>query len=388
MVQRSVVCAALALVFTAVTAPLLAWGDDRPIVLGAVFNINGPQSVLDVPGQQGAALATARINRTGGVAGKPLSLRAIDGDSNPRVLDKTVAQALQGDKGAEILALFGLADTDNARAAGTAAEQAGRVFLTSGATSPRLPAELPNIFLACFGDNVQAAAAAEWAFGAQGLRTVHVLVDESQTYPRLLQKYFVDRFTGLGGTVVATNPVEPSDQSPSVPDVGEVDFVFLSVETAEDAMRLVPLLRDGGYKGPILGGDGYDASEVWAAHPNASDIFFTTHVWLGPENTRPATTAFLTAWNAAHPDTKPTAFAALAYDAVGLLAAAIGAVGADDPGRISAGLEGLSGYRGATGEISFAGESRIPLKPVAIVEVANGELRFIENRTPQVVPSP
>ncbi|MEZ4678407.1 MAG: hypothetical protein R2932_29740 [Caldilineaceae bacterium] len=45
-----------------------------------------------------------------------------------------------------------------------AAAAAQRLFLTSGATSPQLPAQVPDyLYLACFGDNVQAAAAAEWA---------------------------------------------------------------------------------------------------------------------------------------------------------------------------------------------------------------------------------
>jgi branched-chain amino acid transport system substrate-binding protein len=51
-------------------------------------------------------------------------------------------------------AFFGLSDTDPAQAAGHAACAAGKVFITSGASSPRLPSEAcPRVFLACFDDS-------------------------------------------------------------------------------------------------------------------------------------------------------------------------------------------------------------------------------------------
>jgi hypothetical protein len=66
---------------------------------------------------------------------------------------------------------------------GSRGPEADRVFLTSGATSPKLPGQVPEfLFLARFGDNVQAAAGAEWAYRQLGERTALVLHDPDQTY--------------------------------------------------------------------------------------------------------------------------------------------------------------------------------------------------------------
>jgi branched-chain amino acid transport system substrate-binding protein len=63
-----------------------------------------------------------------------------------------------------------------ALAAARVAAVSHRVFLTSGATSPELPGAVPGfLFLACFGDNAQASAAAEWACQDRSARTVSIL---------------------------------------------------------------------------------------------------------------------------------------------------------------------------------------------------------------------
>ena len=97
-------------------------------------------------------------------------------------------------------AITGLSDTNMVLAAAPITEKARMVFLTSGATSPRVPIEFPNYyFMACFGDNTQAAAGAEYALSALGARTVYLLFDETTDYTVLLAKYFKERYLQLGG---------------------------------------------------------------------------------------------------------------------------------------------------------------------------------------------
>jgi branched-chain amino acid transport system substrate-binding protein len=87
-------------------------------------------------------------------------------------------------------------------AAAPVAARSRRLFLTSGATSPLLPQQVPDyLYLARFSDNVQAAAAAETAWDELDARTAAVLYAADNTYTDLLQGYFRDRLTGLGGTV-------------------------------------------------------------------------------------------------------------------------------------------------------------------------------------------
>ncbi len=359
----------------------------QPIAIGAVYNLSGAQAVLDVPSSNGSMLAVSQINAKGGVLDGKLSLVPIDGRSDPAVLAAATSSALSSNP--NMAAFVGLSDTDQVLAAAPLAAAVKRVFLSSGATSPDLPRQIPEfLFLACFGDNVQAAAAAEWAYGDLGARSAAILYDPSLTYTDLLQGYFADRFASLGGTVATSAAFDPRATPLQVPPTGDVDIVFLGVQTADDAARVVPLLRAAGYSGPIVGGDGYDAEAVWAAAPEIADVYFTTHVYLGADNQSATVAAFVSAYASAYPGQDPGAFAALGYDAIGLLEAAMERAGDTTPAAIEAGLTGLHDYAGVTGTISFPGESRIPTKSVTIIRVAGGEQHFVANVLPEVVPNP
>ncbi len=132
----------------------------------------------------------------------------------------------------------------------------------------------------------------------------------------------MNRFTELGGEISNARSVDPQASQADVPDLGDSDLVYLSLETAEDAVRWIPQIRQAGYEGPILGGDGYDASSVWAEHADIANVFFTTHVYLGADSSNPRVSAFLAAYSTAYPGDPVSAFAALGYDAVGLIATA------------------------------------------------------------------
>lgn len=360
---------------------------DRPVFLASVYNTSGFQAVLDVPSSEGSALAVTSINASGGVLGEELQVLQVTGSSDPDALAEATDDLL--DDNTRVLALFGLSDTDMVLAVAPVADDHDLLFLTSGATSPKLPAQAGgDLYLAAFGDNVQAAAGAEWAFEDLGARDALILYDPDETYTDLLQGYFSARFTALGGTVTDAVAIDPRTEPITLPTIGDVDLVYLAVQTAEDAARVIPLLRAAGYTGPVLGGDGYDAESTWAGASDIADVYFTTHVYLGDDSPNPRVIAFLSAWNAAHPGVAPSAFAALGYDAVHLLAAAIERSKAATVAGVKAGLAGLDGFDGVTGTISFVGTSRVPTKSVTILRVADGAQLFVAEITPQQVPDP
>src|SRR5262249_47823907 len=137
---------------------LSACGSDdqpTPVTLGAVFNLSGGQEPLGQPSWNGARLAAAQINAAGGLLGRPLSLLIADGRTAPPALAAASTRLLDRNVGA----LFGLSDTDAVLAAAPPAAARQTLFLTSGATSPQLPEQVPTyLYLACFADNDQAAA--------------------------------------------------------------------------------------------------------------------------------------------------------------------------------------------------------------------------------------
>ena len=118
---------------------------------------------------------------------------AYDGKSDAATIGNAATQLAKTDK---VVAMFGFSDSDMAMAAAPTAAKAGIVFVTSGATSPKLPDQVPDyLYLACFGDNVQAAAGAEYAVNTLKAKSVYLLIDKGMEYTLLLGKYFKERFT-------------------------------------------------------------------------------------------------------------------------------------------------------------------------------------------------
>lgn len=357
-----------------------------PVILGAVYNTTGRQAVLDQPSEMGARLAVKETNAEGGVLGRPVALATVDGESRPETV-ATRTTALTVDH-PSVAALLGLSDSDMALAAGRAAAGAGRLFLTSGATSPKLPAEVPEfLFLACFGDNVQAAAAAEWAYRSLGARTAAVVFNSERTYTRLLHGYFQARFEELGGRIVSVTSYRPGAMQDVAAGVKTADMVFLSSEETGEAVEGVTRFRAAGIAVPVLGGDGYDTPKLWAERPELGEVYYTTHAYLADDNPDPAVQAFLLGFEAEY-GKRPDGFAALGYDAARLLVDAVGRAGSDDPEAVRASLAATDGFRGVTGTIGFAGGSRIPRKSVALLSVSGGTVALVSEVMPERVPAP
>jgi branched-chain amino acid transport system substrate-binding protein len=359
----------------------------EPIVLGAIYSLSGGQAALDVPSSRGARLAVDEINRAGGVLGRPVQLVAGDAGSAPGPAADSSAEILNRHPSAT--ALLGLSDTDLVLAAAPVAAAKGRLFLTSGATSPKLPAQIPGyLFLACFGDNVQAAAGAEWAYDKLSARTVSVLFNSESTYAQLLQGYFRSRFEELGGRVLSIASYTPGkDLGPPISRLQTADLIYLAA-TPDEVLDVVMALRASGHHAPILGGDGFDAADLWQAHPEISNVFFTTHAYLGEDNDNPKIVAFRRAYTRAYPDAIPDAFAALGYDAARLLITAIRHAASTDPEEVRNALASIREFDGVTGQLGYPADSRIPLKAVTLLGVEGGGYRLVQQLVPAKTPAP
>jgi branched-chain amino acid transport system substrate-binding protein len=357
------------------------------IRLGAVYSTTGDLAPLGIPSLEGAKTAVRQINAAGGIGGEKVSLTILPTPSSARVASKDVRNAVAKDP--SIDAFFGLSDTDLARAAGNAACSREKVFVTSGATSPRLPAQSgPRVFLACFGDNAQAAVAAEWLAKTRGAKKVALLYDNSETYPKLLHTYFSEAFRHHGGEIIGTLSFVGGTE-PKIPAyLLNADAVYLASETALEAKPIIKALRSAGFKGPIVGGDGYDAPNAWANTPLADDVWYTTHAF--PAHTQGAasmttTASFSTAYAAAT-GMPANAFSGLGRDTALLLATAVHKAHAENKPLLSV-INATSGFPGVTGSISYKDGSRVPVKPVALVSARNAQAQPIQI-TPSWVPKP
>lgn len=381
-------------VFTVVAALLLSGlmsvvHAQDTIKIGGGFDLSGTESSLDLPASNGAQLAIKEINAAGGVLGKQLEFVLRDSKYQ---MDTTAVIAKQFVEEDKVAAVIGFTDSDSVLAAGPIIQDAGIPFLTAGATSPKLPDQVGDMmFLACFGDNVQAAAGAEYAFKNFG-KTAYLLSDMGVEYTTLLGQYFKARYTEMGGTIVLEDTYEDSatDFSAQITKLKALatqpDFYYIAA-MPYNVGPVVKQLREAGLTGPVVGGDGYDTPDlVSVAGESANDVYFTTHALMDKDNGTDGIKKFIAAYNAEYGHDPENAFAALGYDSAYLLADAIKRAGSTDPKAIQAALLDTKDFPGITGSITFANGSHVPQKGVTLIKVMDQKLTLAAEVVPEKVP--
>jgi branched-chain amino acid transport system substrate-binding protein len=383
------VTASLAIAAGALVA-LPAAADDT-IKIGAPFNVTGGLSSVEAPALNGAKLKAKEINDAGGILGKKIELVIYDTKTDPTVIASTGSQLINQDK---VVATLAFADSDAVLAMAPQFQTAGIPLVTPGATSPKLPDQVGNeMFLACFGDNVQAAAGAEFVLGKLNAKTAYLLRDNTTEYTTLLAKYFTEAYENGGGKIILTDDYKHGDTSftaqitklkalPQKPDV-----LYVSAQP-DDIGVVVKQIRQAGITQPIVGGDGYDTPLLLSVGGKAAnDVYFSTHAFMSEDST-PGIVKFFKDYKAAYGTEPENAFAALGYDTVGLIADAITRAGSVDSAKIRDALASTKNLQGITGAISYSNGSRVPDKTVSIIGVKDEKLFLAAEISPKWVAKP
>jgi branched-chain amino acid transport system substrate-binding protein len=368
----------------------LAFAEDT-IKVGAPFNLTGDLSSLDAPAANGAKLKAQEINAAGGVLGKKLELVVYDTKTDPTVIASTGSKLVNQDK---VPVIIGFTDSDSVLALAPIAQKAGIPFVTPGATSPKLPDQVgKDMFLACFGDNVQASAGAEFVLGKLGGKKVYMLSDNSTEYTTLLARYFKAAYKKAGGKVLGESFYKSGDKSFTAQitkikaQKTKPDALYIAA-MPDDIGLVVKQLRQSGVTQPVVGGDGYDTPLLLSVGgPAANDVYYSTHAFMSTDST-PGIQKFYAAYQKAYGNPPDNAFAALGYDTLGLVADAISRAGSADPAKIRDALAATKGYQGVTGSISFRPGVRVPDKTVTIIGVKDQKLMLAAEVTPKWVPKP
>ncbi|WP_243362691.1 ABC transporter substrate-binding protein [Fundidesulfovibrio terrae] len=366
------------LLLVASVLPVSAAGPAEPVVIGVVYNLTGAMASLDAPGYEGMKLAVARINKRGGVLGRPVVLEVRDAGSDVERCRDAAGELA----GLKVAAVAGLNDSDYALVAGEAVTKKRVPFLAAGATLPTLPRMLgPYYFMTCFGDDAQGKALAKFALRRQGVDSMLVLTDRDLTFTTALSGYFIKGFTTRGGAVAARLGFSSGQAPPGLAEAarscaaaGTCKGVFVS-GSPEDAQPLVKAVRAAGFAGPVFSGDGFDTPLLSGVADQAGPgIFFSTHVSY--DSPRRQVREFVEAWTAAYGSAPASGFAALGYDTVGLIADAVRRAKTSDPQAVRRALAATRAYPGVTGDIGYPEALCPPLKPVAVMRFQGGKRAF------------
>lgn len=348
-----------------------------PIKLGVIYNLTGAMNVFDQYSLNGAKLAVNEINAKGGIYGRPLKLEIVDGKTNVVHITKSAKKIAAATNIADII--IGLNDTDMAIAAIPSITAAKKLFITSGATSPKISALYSqHVFLACFSDNNQATAAAAFAYQRLNAKNIMLVTQKDMEYALLLTQYFRSSFSQLNGSIVGYASF--SIDKPSIAkDLAKLklqkitpDAFYLSTGSVA-AIKIIQEIRSAGFKQPIIGGDGLETRELLAQTvPDFDNIYYTAHAFITKDNSDSNVKSFIENYKETFNQEPDNSFAALGYDTINLVAKAIETAKSTNADKVREALLSIHNFKGLTGDISYVNDNTIPLKTVNIIKLQNG----------------
>jgi branched-chain amino acid transport system substrate-binding protein len=350
------------------------------IKLGALYNLTGGMSSIDAPALNGAKLQAKLINEQGGLLGKQIEVIGIDTKTDQKAAATGAKKALS----AGVVAGLGYGDTTFVMAAAPLFQKKGVPFVTSGATHPMLPQWVGDyMFMTPFGDDDQSFAIADYTVKKLAAKNVVVWTDNSMDFTKALSKFYKQRLKELGANVMLEDFFMMGDKDFSAQIARlknaspKPDAVFISAIPNEAGLT-VKQIREAGLTLPIVSGDGFDTELVTTVPGDklANDVFFSTHTYR--EDNRPEVLAFVDAYQKEYGRPPENAFAALGFDAVGLIADAIKRAGTTEGKALREALAGTKGFKAVTGEISYTRPTGVPMKGVSIISVHSGKYKVEE----------
>jgi branched-chain amino acid transport system substrate-binding protein len=342
------------------------------ITIGAAVPLTGNEATFGLSTRRGIELAVAEWNARGGVLGRPILLFVEDDKGEPAEGASSVTRLIHQRKAVGIV---GLPMSKVALAGAPVAQEAGIPLVASSATSLKVTQVGDFIFRACFVDQFQGSAAAGFAFQELKARKAACLFDLANPYATGTSETFKAAFTRLGGDVVAFEghaPGSPDIQAQLAKVLHPGPDVIYAPDFYGDAAFIAQQARGMGFRGPLLGADGWDSPKlIELGKHHLENTFFTTH--FTPQDPSPTVQAFVQSFKVRHREV-PDGHAAMGYDAALILLDGIHRAGTPE-GRAVRDAIARSNLRLVTGQITFDAQ-RNPIKPIVFMEVKGGRPVF------------
>lgn len=350
------------------------------IRIGAFFSTTGNDATFGLSSLNGVQLAVDEINGKGGVLGRKLEVLAEDDQSQPDKASFAVQKLINQD---HVDVVLGEVASTPSIAGGEIAQGARVPMLSPSSTNPKVTENRDYVFRACFIDPFQGYVMGRFAYDKLHARTAAILTDKGSDYAIGLAKYFKDEFEKLGGKVLDEQfyQTEDTDFSSQLTTMKEENPAVLFIPGYYKQVGLIAQqARQLGYNNPLLGGDGWDSTELHKIGGKALDnAYYCVHVDLHSD--RPEVKAFVQKYRTrfkAEPDT----FAVLAYDSVYLLADAYRRAGAVDKAKLRDALASTKDFHGVSGDITMTAE-RNPPKPAVVVAYKGGRTEYVTTIYPE-----
>ena len=380
----------MALAFSCTKQPGENGAPDRSrIKIGYFGDLSGPTFNFGKSAYNGVLMAADEINQAGGINSRRIDVVIEDDKGSPEEAARLTAKLIDQDK---VLAIIAGGTSGNSLAAAPKAQSSHIPLITPSSTDPAVTQTGDYIFRACFVDTFQGEVMASFAFNTLKAQKAAIIFDFNSPYGRGLTEYFKLSFTKLGGRIVSEQSYKQGDADfkgqlstirSAEPDVIYIPGYYGDVALIAKQARMIGLTL------PLLGGDGWDAPELWQLGGDAlNGSYISTHYSV--DDPSPAIQAFVETYKQRYGNLLPDAHAALAYDAARLLFDAMSRGGLENSVKLREALAQTRNFAGVTGIISMDA-NRNAIKPAVVLKLQDVRFIYQETIQPQVAqqsPSP
>ena len=372
--------------------PLLSCGnqtqqggaDTGTIKIGYFGDLSGPTFNFGQSAKNGVLLAAAEINQAGGINGRKLDVVIEDDQGSPERAAMIANKLMHQDN---VVALIAGGASGSSLAAGPNAQAAKVPMISPSSTNPEVTQIGDYIFRACFIDAFQGDVMARFAFITLKTKKAAIMLDYNSPYSRGLTEFFELSFTKLGGQVVSKQSYTQGDADfkgqLSAIAATEPEVIYLPGYYGDIAI-IAKQARQLNLTQPLLGGDGWDAPELWLLGGDAlNGSYISNHYSV--DDPSPATQKFAHDYRLQSGNLAPDAHSALAYDAMRFLAEAIQRVGTQGQ-KLRDALAATKNFPGITGMISMD-KDRNAVKPAVVLKLEDGRYIYLETIQPEAEPA-
>ena len=351
-----------------------------PIVVGYYGDLSGRTSSFGQSTKNGAEMAADEINKAGGIDGRTIQIIVEDDQGEPNKAATVVTKLINQDK---VMAILGEVASSNSLAAAPKAQEAKVPMISPSSTNPAVTQVGDYIFRVCFIDPFQGEVMAKFAANNLKAKRAAILYDFNSDYSRGLFEFFKRSFTSLGGQIVLEKSYTQGDRDFSGqltairsanPDVIYVPGYYGEVGVISNQTKQL------GIKAPLLGGDGWDAPQLWQlGGASLNGNYISNHYSV--DDPSPAIQKFVADYKARY-NIPPDALAALGYDSMKVLADAIKRAGSTENVKLRDAIAQTKDFPGVTGKISID-KDRNAVKPAVVLKLENGKFVYETTIAPE-----
>ena len=374
-----VVIVLLALAFSCSRKPNNGEQNHSTIKIGFFGDLTGPTFNFGRSAYNGVLMAASEINQLGGINNRQIDVVIEDDKGSPEEAARLTTKLIDHDN---VVAIIAGGTSGNSRAAAPKAQASHIPLISPSSTDPAVTQTGDYIFRTCFVDSFQGEVMATFAASTLKAKKAAILFDLNSPYGRGLTEFFELSFRKLGGDIVNKQSYMQGDadfkgQLSSI-KAAEPDVIYIPGYYGDVAL-IAKQARAMGMDQPLLGGDGWDAPELWQLGGAAlNNSYMSTHYSVD----NPAIQAFVQEYKHRYGNLAPDAHAALAYDAARLLFDAIRRAGTVDSPKLRNALAQTKDFDGVTGIITMDGD-RNAIKPAVVLKLQDAAFIYQETIQPK-----